>query len=86
VNEKLPAQKAAGLYKIHGSKALRFCSGLSVLYFSGQRGHVYFHADSSLKPGGSTMAASPKSERRSRDSTFVAGAHRLKLVNSTNEA
>ena len=45
VNEKLPAQKAGGLDKIYGDKALRFCRGLSVPFFSGQRGHVYFQTD-----------------------------------------
>jgi len=54
VNEKLPAQKAGGLYDTHGGKALRFCSGLSVPCFSGQRGHGYVQTDQLLFLTGST--------------------------------
>jgi hypothetical protein len=39
-NEKLPAQKAGGLYKTHSTDVLWFCRGHPVLGSSGRRGHV----------------------------------------------
>jgi len=52
VNEKLPAQKAGDVYNIHGGKALRFCSGLSVPRLSGQRGQVHVQTDPLLTGSG----------------------------------
>ena len=46
VDENLPALKTGGLYKINCDKALRFCRGLSVPRFSGQRGHVHLQTES----------------------------------------
>jgi len=48
MEQRLPAQKAGGLYKTPAQKVGRFCSGRSVPCISGRNGH--FRAEAEALP------------------------------------